>query len=445
MQHKRPSTTVPFIMFAALIVLCTTLPSRGQETTAVGRQADVQLKLEKIAARFLTACTKLDWDTLYALSAEDSSGESPVNRQRLENWELRQLIDLSAPKNSRFTLDQGRASLRMMVVVEERDWKTDRPTRIPYSFNVSFSLRGGEWKVVHFRSATGDLLREFLATKTAAEEQAMWERERELLASEEIEDVFPHIYSDHQNSPADRLERFVNVIAEKAKSTKARGHTFWWLGNEALEREQYTEAGESFRRSLKLAEDGQDTEIMAYAAAGLAKVYGHLDDESQAQLYHRRSLGIFLTQPKSYQRAIPAHRSIANIYFNTSKYNRAIEEYEKGVRLAEEAKDIGWAVVFFKDLGDCYSRLRDYPKAQGWFQKAVAAVEGRDGKPPDLHGSLGVWEIHLALGKTLEKQGDYAQALKYFDRARESSIQIKDARGVTNAFMAVGDYHLERV
>ncbi len=420
------------------------------------------LKLQKIATQFLMASTRLDWDIMSALSIDDSSVDSPGDKQRLENWNQLQHLDLSAPRFSHFTLDQGRASLRMTIVFEGLTWKTNQPTLSPLSLHFSFLQKDGVWKVVRFRSVTANLIQDFLATESITEEQALWEREGELLASEEIEEFFLRFSLDFQNPrlgrfekvslprlseevPVARVERFSNAIADRTNSTTAKAEAFLLLGHLALTRGNYADAAEQLLHSLKLAEESHDTWLIAQARADLARVYVHTNDEAQAQTYEHQSMNIFLGEPRDYQRAIAVHRAFAAAYFDTAKSNRAIEEYEKGVRLAEEAKDLDWVAIFYKDLGDCYSQLGDYSKAQTWFRRSLSVIGDQQGKPPDLHGVLGVWEIHLALGHTLEKQGGtYEQATKFFDRAREAAIQAKDTGGVISAFTAMSDYYLAR-
>ncbi|MEO0228344.1 MAG: tetratricopeptide repeat protein [candidate division WOR-3 bacterium] len=124
-----------------------------------------------------------------------------------------------------------------------------------------------------------------------------------------------------------------------------------------------------------------------------------------------------------------ANNNLGLIYYNRGEYDRAIELFQKHLRITEEIGDRRGIGTASNNLGLVYYNKGEYDRAIELFQKHLRITEEIGDK----------WGIGIAsnnLGTVYKEKGEYDRAIELYEKKLRISEEIGDKRGVG---MAIGN------
>lgn len=122
-----------------------------------------------------------------------------------------------------------------------------------------------------------------------------------------------------------------------------------------------------------------------------------------------------------------ACNSIGYIYQISGNFEKAIESYSKGAKIAENAGDKMHVAKFNGKIGTVYSDKGDYAKALDYYNAELKAVQ-------DLGDKKIIALVTGDIGNAYELEGDYVKALDYNFKALKMDEDNNDKRsaGIVN-------------
>ncbi len=108
--------------------------------------------------------------------------------------------------------------------------------------------------------------------------------------------------------------------------------------------------------------------------------------------------------------AVLSSYRLGNLYFNEGKIDSAIKSYEKFLADTSDRNDL--KVLAYSSLANCYETKKDYKKALLALQQAEKTPAGKN---------FGTF-LYRDMGRIYEKMENPAEALKYYKKALEQSL-----------------------
>ena len=174
------------------------------------------------------------------------------------------------------------------------------------------------------------------------------------------------------------LVKFNSRLSPKEIALKLNAHKLYRIGLKEYSQENFPQAYKKFKE----AED----------------IYKSINDrDNEANIYH----------------------AYGNIYFYLGYYDKALKEYEKAIRLANETKNVRLNIALIMNSGLIHSKIGNYSKALNNFRKAM---EGLKYDNSDLLERL----ILNYMANVYYKLGDNETSSRIYDIALQKSISAKD-------------------
>lgn len=102
---------------------------------------------------------------------------------------------------------------------------------------------------------------------------------------------------------------------------------------------------------------------------------------------------------------------LGNLYFNKNEIEPAIKSYEKFISHASDKNE--FKALSYISLAYCYEKKKDYQKALNVLQQAENIEAGKN---------FGTF-IYRDMGRIYEEMQNYKEALKYYNKALEQSLE----------------------
>ena len=169
-----------------------------------------------------------------------------------------------------------------------------------------------------------------------------------------------------------------------------------------------------FEKALVLYQQEKDPKGEAITIGAMGNVYKALGQHAKALEYFQRSLamkrelGDRLEESKTLL-------SMGLFYWETSDYPKALEFLNNALTLAKQISNTNVEAAALNNLGLVYSDLGEYRRSSDLFKQALELYKEPSSRMSDAIGNLG--GNHLLLG-------EYAEALRYYERAREIDEQL---------------------
>lgn len=216
-------------------------------------------------------------------------------------------------------------------------------------------------------------------------------------------------------------KRAVEIIENRyGKGTRNAVQPLASLGELYVRIGEFAKAESFCSRSLELAEkisNGGNYEV-ARSLSCLGDLYQAIGDFPKAEQSYKRSLDSTGNTDPDF--AFIIHR-LAQIYYLTDDYPKAISLYEQSQTIIEKAlgKEHPHLVPVFHDLGLCYWRLGDESKALSFLTQSLQLAEKTLGKnSPDVISSLN------SLARLHTYKGDDKTAEPLVNRALATTERI---------------------
>ena len=174
--------------------------------------------------------------------------------------------------------------------------------------------------------------------------------------------------------------------------------------------------GEDFTHIFKIWDGIEDPQAQSTIGAGLSEIAVNLGEYTRSEIISKKVLSIATSDEwRNMTDEMKARMTLGRIYRRTSRYNKALEQYEKALTIAQYLKDEpeegiirGWMGIVYRFLDELDVAVEQYERAiniNERYQNSASAAENR----MNLASSL------FLLGRKEEGKKTLLEALTAFD------------------------------
>ena len=188
---------------------------------------------------------------------------------------------------------------------------------------------------------------------------------------------------------------------------------------------------------LAMAENGDGSKLyLIYQAAALNNIGYAADNQGNVKKaidYYNRALKI---REKAGDKSGIAEstNNLGSLYSYQNDMKAAISCYEKAVKLYEEIGDIKSSAKSLNNLGNAYNYFDNYKKSIEYNSKALSIQE-------KYGDELGMSNSLSNLGGANEALGDTNKAVEYYKKALALRMKIGDISGMSESYCDLGDIY----
>lgn len=193
------------------------------------------------------------------------------------------------------------------------------------------------------------------------------------------------------------------VISVKLNYAVAHGNAFINKGNSNLIKGDYDGAMTAFNSARE--------------------ILNRLVDNSPENVWYQSSLA-------------RSHASLGIIYSEKSDYYKALENYQKALKIYRETGQTANESKALNNIGIVYKSQQNYPKALQFFKGAL--------KLQRRNGESAVAVTLMNIGNIYFETGDYPNALAQYGEAQKKFDQIDNKRGQALLQTYLGDFFLKQ-
>ena len=121
-------------------------------------------------------------------------------------------------------------------------------------------------------------------------------------------------------------------------------------------------------------------------------------------------------------------------YQDEGKYIETLEDFLKGIKLAEEVGNTKLAIDIKNSVGYLYNVIGDDNKAIPYYSEALEQSK-KIGYKPGMTGA------YNAMGKTYKTEGKYTEALDAYKKGLELDLELKRPESIAIAYGNIGDVY----
>ena len=183
---------------------------------------------------------------------------------------------------------------------------------------------------------------------------------------------------------------------------------------------------EYFTRSLKLAEETNDTKNIINSINNIGVIYDQQGNNKKAMEYYMRSL-VLSEKLGNKSAIITALGNLGNVYRNLGQLDKAIEAQNRSLKLAEENQNKRGRANALHSLAVIYSVKKEYQKALDYDNQVVEYYEAKN----DISTIVEVLTIQ---GECYDGLNQNNKAIKCLKKALGLSLEGGFATGIREAY-----------
>ncbi len=198
---------------------------------------------------------------------------------------------------------------------------------------------------------------------------------------------------------------------------------------------EYNKALDRYKEALELSRKIKSREAEIVTLNQLGAIYRRQDKIRSALNYHQAALEIIsrIEKPNddikiSYSISV---NSIGNIYLSLKQYERALEKFNKSIRIQKDLGNIRWLAINHQNIGYAHKNIGDLDLALDNYHKALNYnILNKD--------ELGKVICHNNIGGILISQGRYNEAHKYVIEVVKTAEEIGNIYYLSDLYNTVG-------
>lgn len=272
---------------------------------------------------------------------------------------------------------------------------------------------------------------------------------------------------ENQSDYATALLNYRNALSlyQELEDKKGIASTYGNIGNIYANYGDYPHALENYLKGLKLDEETGNEASMANSYNNIGVVYANQKEYFSALEYYQKALKLYSNISDKGGMA-SAYNNIGNVYQHYSdstlagqklspsdRYKIALDYQHKGLRLREEINDRIGMATSYNNIGELCVLLCEQMTNQPGNQSRVFLDSALNLQrraltiQQELSDKYGMTYSLYGIGRVLEKESDYPEALKYYLKAAAYSDSVgakaqllKICEGLYNCYKKLGSY-----
>jgi CHAT domain-containing protein len=233
----------------------------------------------------------------------------------------------------------------------------------------------------------------------------------------------------------------VAAYARKHKYLWLDATATYWIAGAHLQRGEHTNASESFKRALSLAEGIKDSYAIQRNLLELAKLSSEAGQRDDCLAYISRILQESASHGSSLRQQYRNHSLVFEMLSQMEMPHLARAVAVECVTLADAADDKAWMSESRSQAGAAFTRTGAFQNAQQWIDEAtqsVLAVDDADTRRRlQAFASLRRGDLRFATRDFDGSQQAYADAIEYYDASGLPSFRQQGHMGLLKSLVAL--------
>lgn len=201
----------------------------------------------------------------------------------------------------------------------------------------------------------------------------------------------------------------------------------------------YSDPDSAFVMASELIAYSQKRDYLEGEAGGLnyqGIIRGFQGNYPKALEYYERSLRI--QEESGDQKGISAVLNNAGLIYNKQgNYTKALEYFQRSLRIKQEIGDKHGISINLNNIGLIYKNQGNYPKALEYYERALKIKK-------EIGDEIGISSSLNNIGFIYRNQGDHHKALEYFQRSLKIKEKEGHKRGISGTLNNIGVIHKDQ-
>ncbi|GEM_PF-1573898 len=211
------------------------------------------------------------------------------------------------------------------------------------------------------------------------------------------------------------------------------------LGQQKFKREHYLKALKNFKIAKKICEKNKQTDTLLYVKINrrIGDCQYYLGNYSESIKCYKKALNILnnlLSREENKDFFIhKAHlfSMLGNVYIHAN-CGKAIEMYEKALKIYTNARYKTGIGGCYLNIGNCYSQIKDYDKAEHYFKKSLKFFKNEDYYSKSI--------VYSNLADIFISKKQYNKALHYLNLSNQQCIKGNRKRQLIFNYLKLGKF-----
>jgi tetratricopeptide (TPR) repeat protein len=136
------------------------------------------------------------------------------------------------------------------------------------------------------------------------------------------------------------------------------------------------------------------------------------------------------------QKMVTLLMRLGEISFNLSKWNAALDHYNRAIGLCEQIDDEEDKGESLRKIGYVLNRMGDWDMAAYNFERSLVISK-------NLENPIGIADSHRGLGYIHWRLGEYEDAISHYNECIQVSMSVGDMHTIALAFIELGNVYIE--
>jgi len=213
--------------------------------------------------------------------------------------------------------------------------------------------------------------------------------------------------------------------------TQNLGNTYGSLGD-------IPEAVNSYLTSLELAEEAQDTVVIAVVLDNLASLNEKAGNYELAEEYLIRALDLN-KRINNRSNQITNHMSFGILYKNWGKYDLAEQNYSKVLEISEDLDNVISEIQGLYNFGLLYDETEEYDRAMEMFERSFEMSREYGIGIGAFYNQNGMANVYADLGESDQAAALFEQALEIAESVGAQDLIRETVKNLHETYEKMGD------
>jgi len=168
-------------------------------------------------------------------------------------------------------------------------------------------------------------------------------------------------------------------------------------------RSDYSKSKECLLQSLEIANNLQDSFLIAVSHSNLGNLYNQIELKEKA-IFHLKEASNFINPSKKPNEAGKLYGRLGNFYLNNEYNTEAEASYQKAITYFKAANNLKGIIISTQNLGIIEKRRKNYDKAINYYNQALSSYES-------INYQIGVGQCLANIGNIYTEKGEYEKGL----------------------------------
>ncbi len=300
---------------------------------------------------------------------------------------------------------------------------------------------------------------------------AIWSNEK-IMASERLSALNDYVHQFYLYSDPDSsiyfIDKYYKLAKDKdldydiAQSLKLKGIVYSNIGN-------YTKSISYYHESINILKNNNQEKGLADLYNNIAVDYDEMGKGNEALKYYFKCLNIDKKYDNKFGIA-DSYNNLGTFFYDRGNYSQAIEYFNKALRLSEEISHHESSACIMYNMANIYIDMQDFDNAIKYLDQSKALIEKYHLTSCDIYTSSIYAEFYMAkglfnkakklilneikikeeknakselvynyniIGELYDKLGDNNQAIKYYSKGRDLSLETGTIKSLANAHLGL--------